>query len=71
MAVDNFLEWLGNIDPKKAKKAAKAETSVQTSELISLAARLKFRSVVDWINELLTDNPKVKLVVFGIHRTMI
>ena len=70
-AVDDFIGWLEENDPKKATAAKKAEVLVQTGALLRLAAKLKFRGVVDWINQFLADNPEEKIVVFAVHRKMI
>lgn len=70
-AVDDFLIWLSeNEGVQKAKRAMKAEKLVQLGYLKRLAARLKLKSVTDWVDDFLqgTDG---KLVLFAIHKKII
>jgi len=65
-----FLKWLEKQPPKKAEKAKFAEALVKIGYLRRLAARLKWRFVVEWINTFLEDTDE-KLVVFAIHKNAI
>ena len=67
-ACDDFLGWLEEQSPDKANRASKAIQMARIGYLLRLAAKLKLRSAVDWINEWLEQNPGDKLVVFANHR---
>jgi SWI/SNF-related matrix-associated actin-dependent regulator 1 of chromatin subfamily A len=69
-AHDEFLAWLQKISPDRARRAARAEAITRIGYLKQLAAKLKLRSVVEWINNWLSESNE-KLVVFGIHTKMI
>ena len=69
-AKDDFLNWLRRQDPVKAQRASHAQTLVKIGCLKRLAARLKLRYVVEWIERFL-ENTDEKLVVFAVHRKMI
>jgi len=66
----DFLDWLKVQDPDKAKRAARAEQLSKMGYLLQLVAKLKFWSVVEWINQFLDDTNE-KLVVFAVHKKMI
>ncbi len=68
-ANNDFLGWLQKENPSRVKKAAKAEALIKVSYLLQLAARLKLRCMVEWINDLLAGGKKI--VVFATHRKMI
>ncbi len=68
-ASNDFLGWLRKENPSRVKKAAKAEALTKVSYLLQLAARLKLKSAVEWINDLLAGGEKV--VVFATHKKMI
>jgi len=70
-AQDNFLEWLEKKDSTKAALAKEAEAVVQLGYLKRLAARLKAKYVVRWINKWLKDSNGDKLVLFAEHRGML
>ena len=68
----NFSGWLKkNYGKKKAAKSLKAEAVTRIGYLLRLAARLKARAVVDWVNRFLEEYPDEKLVLFAIHVKMI
>ena len=69
-ANDDFINWLKEKDPTKAVKAMRAQTLTQMGYLIRLAARMKLRYVVSWINQFLHDSDE-KLVVFAVHKKVI
>ncbi len=69
-ASTDFITWLRKQDSAAAKRAAKATTMVKAGYLLRLAAKLKLRQVIAWINKFLETTDK-KLVVFAIHRKMI
>lgn len=70
VAEADFIEWLRKRDPKAAERALRAEAITKAGCLLRLAARLKCKSVVDWINNWLTDTDD-KMIVFAVHRKMI
>lgn len=63
----DFVGWLMKQDPLKANKAVRAEAVTKLGYLKRLAARLKLRAVVEWINEFLHETEE-KLVVFCCYR---
>jgi len=69
-AVDNFMQWLTKKSPTKAKKAQKAEKLVKIGYLKRLAAELKIKAVIKWIDEFLEGSDE-KLVLFAYHKTII
>jgi len=66
-AEENYLKWLGKRDPEASERARRAEALTKTGGLLKLAARLKMKAALDWLNEWLHDTDE-QLVVFGIHR---
>ncbi len=70
-ATNNFLMWLAKQDPLKVLKAQRAETLVQLGYLKRLAAKLKAKYVVKWVNQWLEENEGEKLVLFAEHKAMI
>jgi len=69
-ASNDFLGWLAKEDAAKARRASKAETMTRLSYLKMLAAKLKLRYVVGWINEWLEQSDG-KLIVYCWHRKMV
>jgi SWI/SNF-related matrix-associated actin-dependent regulator 1 of chromatin subfamily A len=69
-AEEDFIAWLREKDPQAALRAIRAEAVTRAGYLLRLAAQLKCKSVVDWINEWLNDS-EGKLIVFAVHRKMI
>jgi len=69
-AKNDFINWIGALDPVKARKARKAEELVKIGCLIRLAAELKMKFVFDWIDNFF-DSEDGKLVIFGYHKRII
>lgn len=73
-ASSDFLGWLKKEyrdNQGKVHRASKAAAVAKVGYLVRLAAKLKARSVVDWTNRFLEENPEEKLVLFAVHRKMI
>lgn len=66
-AVMDFLGWLEGKDPSRVRKAAKAEMVSKLSYLKQLAAELKLPSVIEWVDNYLT-NTDSKIILFVVHR---
>jgi SWI/SNF-related matrix-associated actin-dependent regulator 1 of chromatin subfamily A len=66
----DFLNWLAKKDLGKAKRAEKAEQLVKLGYLKHLAAELKMRVVLEWIDCFLEETD-AKLVVFAYHKSII
>jgi len=69
-AEEDFLAWLSSISKLKANRARKAQQLVKIGYLKRLAAQLKLRNTIRWIDLFLEESDK-KLVLFGIHRSII
>lgn len=70
-ATYNFIAWLAKQDPLKAAAALRAQTLVQLGYLKRLAAKLKVKYVVGWINQWLEENEDDKFVLFAEHKGMV
>lgn len=71
-AVSDFLGWLSKQSVVKSSRAKRAAKLVQITHLKQLVAKLKARSVVNWINQWMADHPRSeKLVVAAWHKGMI
>ena len=66
-AKKDFVGWLKEKYPERMSKAVKAAALVQAGHLLRLAAKLKLRPVVEWINDRLSQSDE-KLAVFCVHR---
>jgi len=66
-ASTDFLGWMKKTHPEKEKKAKKAEQVVKVGYLIRLAARLKMKAAVEWINQFLIETDE-KIILFGVHK---
>ena len=66
-AKKNYLEWLEERDPEAAKRAGRAEAVSRTGGLLKLAAQLKMKAAINWLNDWLRDTDE-QLVVFAVHR---
>lgn len=70
----DFRAWLRQNAPRKARVAGKrgwkAQQITQLGYLKRLAAKLKMRSVTDWIDNFFEETDK-KLVVFAIHHEIV
>jgi SWI/SNF-related matrix-associated actin-dependent regulator 1 of chromatin subfamily A len=64
LAEDEFLTWLHSIDPRRAKRASKAQAMVKVGYLLRLVARLKLEQTSKWIADFFEANPDEKLVAF-------
>jgi len=69
-ASTDFLRWLAEKKPTRVVKAIKAQALVKVGYLLQLAARLKIRYAVEWINQFLEDTDE-KLVIYAIHKQAI
>ena len=69
-AVTNFIRWLSKISISRAKKAKRAKKLVQMGYLKRLAAKLKMKSVLKWVDYFLREN-NGKLVLYCTHREII
>lgn len=70
-AKNDFIGWLKTTYPDRLNKAVKAAALVQSGHLLRLAARLKLKNVVEWINLRLSHTEHEKLVVFAVHKKCI
>jgi SWI/SNF-related matrix-associated actin-dependent regulator 1 of chromatin subfamily A len=66
-----YRQWFNAIGGRILARKHRAQQMARQGELIILAAELKRPSVVDWIEDFLTDNPGRKLIVFGIHKARV
>lgn len=69
-ALHDFIGWLNEISPSKARRASRAETIVQLAYLKQLAAKLKLPAVFSWVDDFIAETDE-KLILFGIHRKII
>lgn len=69
-ACGDFLSWLRKVSPAKAKRAKRAEAVVKVGYLMRLAAKLKTKAVISWIEDFL-ERSDGKLVIFTVHRKRI
>ncbi len=70
-AQNDFIKWLQEISPARAKRAKKSEALTKIGYLIRLAARLKLDWTTRWIEEFLECHPDEKLVTFTMHTFVI
>ena len=66
----DFLNWLKRQDPAAAARAKNAQELAKVGYLLRLAAKLKCRAVVEWINDYL-DEIDGKVILFAKHQEMI
>jgi len=69
-AETNFITWLTKKSSAKAKRAARAQQLVQLGYLKRLAADLKMKMVMKWIEDFL-EQSSGKLVLYAIHKKII
>lgn len=69
-ARDDFVGWLATTDPKKLRRALRAEGLAQIAVLKRLIAEAKLPAVLEWIDGFLASDPG-KLVVFATHRRIV
>lgn len=71
-AKQHFVEWLLETEGGEAvKRADKAQVLVQMGKLKRLAGVGKLPAVIEWVRDWLEDRPGEKLVIFGIHKSVI
>lgn len=68
-ALADLIKWLRKTSPKRALRAKRAQAIVKTGYLLRLAAELKLKAVIEWIDEALASGKK--LLLFAIHRKII
>jgi len=68
-AENDFINWLYEISPEKAKKARYNETLVKINYLRQLVVEGKLKSIYQWIDNAIEND--VKLVLFAHHRKTI
>ena len=68
-AENDFIKYLREIDPAKAKAAERAETLVQIEGLKQLTIQGKIKVCIDWIKDHIETNGK--LVIFCTHKNTI
>ena len=66
----DFVQWLAKNKPERMSSALNAVQLVRVGELLRLAARLKLKRTVDWINRFLL-NTNEKIVLFAYHKKCI
>lgn len=66
-AENDFIGWLTKKSQSKAKKAKKALAIVRMGYLKRLAARLKWKGVLDWVDNFL-EASEGKLILFAVHK---
>lgn len=69
-AETNFIRWLTKKSISKAKRAKKAKQLAKMGYLKRLAAELKMKSVLNWIDGFLETNDG-KLVLYCVHRKIV
>lgn len=69
-AEDDFTTWLSKLSPQKALQATNAEKLVQIGYLKRLAAQLKMKAVIQWIDDYLEETDE-KVVIFAYHKPII
>jgi len=70
----DFIGWLHKHyrdDRGRVHRAARAAAVTRVGYLVRLAARLKARAVVGWVNRFLYECPGEKLCLFGVHQKML
>lgn len=69
-AEGDFITWLTKKSPAKAKRASRAKQLVQLGYLKRLAADLKMKMVMIWIEDFM-EGSSGKLVLYAIHKKII
>lgn len=67
----DFLGWLRNISPERARKAKRSEAICKIGYLLRLAVKLKLKWIVGWVEDFLKTNPNKKLVLMTRNRFVI
>lgn len=68
-AENDFINWLYEISPEKAKRAKYNETLVKINYLRQLVVEGKLKSIYQWIDNAVEND--VKLILFAHHREVI
>ena len=66
----DFITWLETKDKNKAKRASRAVAMVRLGYLKRLAADLKMKATLTWVDDWLEENDG-KLVLFGLHKNIL
>lgn len=69
-AENNIIKWLRMHKKGKAARSKKAKTLIKLGVLKRLAAELKLKYVIEWIENFMADSDR-KLVVMGIHKVIL
>lgn len=69
-ATNNFIAWLSEKSKRKAERAKRAKKLVQIGYLKRLAAKLKMKSVLEWVDNFLESNDG-KIVLFCSHKSIL
>lgn len=56
---------------EKSNKASRAQTLVKIEALKQIAAFGKLAAIKEWVENFFEENPKEKLVLFGVHKKML
>ena len=70
-AQNDFIQWLKEISPSKAKRAKKSQALTKIGYLLRLTAKLKLEWTTKWIEEWQECNPGEKLICFTSHTFVI
>lgn len=70
-AETEFIKWVEeNYGTQKAQRAKRAQAYVKLGYLKRLAAELKLKQTMQWIDDMLEDSDE-KIAVFGIHKNIL
>lgn len=69
-ARDDFVRWLRKQAGTKITSSLRAQMLVKSGHLKRLAARLKLKSVFNWLDDFLEEGES-KLIVFGVHHEIL
>ncbi len=69
-AEEDFIGWLRQQSPGKAKRAMYAERLVKVGYLKRLAARLKLPAVFEWLDDFRAGSDE-KMILFCVHKTIV
>lgn len=70
LAVRDFTGWLYKQSPALARKAKRAEQVTRLGYLKRLAAQLKLKQVLAWLDDVLLETDE-KILVFAVHKKVI
>lgn len=70
-AENEFIKWLREISPARAKRAQKSQALTKIGYLLRLTAKLKLGWTTRWIEEWLECNPGEKLIALTMHTAVI